>query len=167
MKITFKITAALLDGIRKDLDRPHAFAFERVGFIAAGLTTVAGGVMILAHAYRPVEDGDYIPDRTVGVMMGPEAIRKALQWAMCVRVALFHVHSHGGYGIPRFSGVDLRENAKFVPDFFKVAPQCAHGAIVLTSDAANGQIWLDRRQPCRPIDTFSVTGVPIKKWRTS
>jgi len=167
MRIIFKATAALLNRIRADLGRPHAFAHERVGFIAAGLTAAAGNVLVLAHEYRPVEDRDYLPDRSVGAMMGPEAIRKALQWAMRSRVALFHVHSHGGYGIPWFSGVDLRENAKFVPDFFKVAPQCAHGAIVLTEDAANGQVWLDRRQPCRSIDAFSVTGVPLKKWRTT
>ncbi|MGE4265228.1 MAG: hypothetical protein AB7E46_12235 [Desulfovibrio sp.] len=167
MKIIFKTTATLLNLIRADLGRPHAFAHERVGFIAAGLTAAAADVLVLAHEYRPVEDGDYLLDRSVGAMMGPEAIRKVLQWALRSRVALFHVHSHGGHGIPWFSGVDLRENAKFVPDFFKVAPQCAHGAIVLTADAANGQVWLDRRQPCRPIDAFSVTGVPLKKWRTT
>jgi hypothetical protein len=167
MKIIFKATATLLNRIRADLRRPHAFAHERVGFIAAGLTAASENVLVLAHEYRPVEDGDYLPDRTVGAMMGPEAIRKALQWAMGSRVALFHVHSHGGHGVPWFSGVDLRENAKFIPDFFKVAPQCVHGAIVLTTDAANGQVWLDRRQSYRVIDEFSVTGVPLKKWRTA
>lgn len=167
MRIIFKTTAALLNLIRADLGRPHAFAHERVGFIAAGLTGAAGDLLVLAQEYRPVEDGDYLQDSSVGAMMGPEAIRKALQWAMSSRVAMFHVHSHGGHGIPTFSGVDLRENAKFIPDFFKVAPQCAHGAIVLTADAANGQVWLDRRQPCRPIDAFSVAGVPLKKWRTA
>src|SRR5262245_17150916 len=70
-------------------------------------------------------------------------------------VALLHVHTHGGRGIPGFSGVDVRENAKFVPDFLEVAPQCVHGAIVLSDNAAYGHLaWPQgtagrHRTPCR------------------
>lgn len=167
MKIIFKCTSELLVRIHMDLRRPHAFAHERVGFIAAGLTAAGDDVLILSRDYRPVEDADYLRDHTVGAMMGPEAIRKALQWALCSRVALFHVHTHGGRGLPGFSGVDVRENAKFVPDFFKVAPQCVHGAVVLSADAARGQVWLGRREQYRHIDEFSVVGIPMRKWRTT
>ena len=127
MKVRFKITTALLASIRTDLRRPHPFAHERVGFISAGLSAVVDGLLVLAREYRPVADDEYLDDPTVGAMMGPDAIRNALQWALQDGVALFHVHTHGGRGIPGFSKIDLRENAKFLPDFFKVAPQCAHG----------------------------------------
>ena len=118
--------------MRIDLRRPHPFAHERVGFIAAGLSAAGDDVMVLARAYRPVADDDYVNDPSVGAMMSGEALRKALQWAMETRAALFHVHTHGGQGIPRFSSVDLRENPKFVPDFCKVGPESIHGAIVLS-----------------------------------
>jgi hypothetical protein len=119
---------------------------------------------VLARDYRPVADDDYLPDPSVCAMMGPEAIRKALQWALRDRVTLFHIHTHGGRGIPGFSGVDLRENAKFFPDFFKVAPQCAHGALVLSDTAARGQVWLQKGSRDLPIDAFRVVGMPIVRW---
>lgn len=167
MKLHFRITRALLTTIRIDLRRPHPFAYERVGFISAGLSGTGADLLILAREYRTALDRDYLPDTTVGAMMGAEAIRKALQWAMQDRLAIFHVHTHGGTGLPDFSGIDLRENAKFVPDFLKVTPQCAHGAIVLSDDAARGQVWLAAGQPSVPVDTFAVVGAPIRTWRAA
>jgi len=164
MKIRFKITSALLSTIRIDLRRPHAFAHERVGFISAGLAAAHDELLILAREYRPVRDDEYLRDPSVGAMMSAEAIRRARQWAMDQRVAVFHVHSHGGRGIPAFSGVDARENAKFVPNFVSVAPHGVHGAIVLSDTAAHGQVWLDRTSPQPFITAFSEVGMPIRSW---
>ena len=164
MNVRLKITTALLATIRIDLHRPHPFAHERVGFISAGLSASGNDVLVLARQYRPVGDDEYLYDPSVAAMMGPAAIRRALQWAMQDGVALFHVHTHGGRGIPGFSGIDLRENAKFVPDFFKVAPQCTHGAIVLSDTAGHGQIWIGRSQPHHLITSFIEVGVPLRKW---
>ena len=112
-------------------------------------------------------DDEYLDDPTVGAMMGPDAIRNALQWALQDGVAMFHVHTHGGRGIPGFSGIDLRESAKFVPDFFKVAPQCAHGAIVLSDTAAQGLIWTGRSRRNHFVTTFVEVGVPLRKWSSA
>ena len=168
MKVRFKITTALLTAIRSDLRRPHPFAHERVGFISAGLSASGDDLLVLAHAYRPRgrrrvparpnsgrNDGSRRPFATLCSV--------ALQGG----VAMFHVHTHGGNGIPGFSGIDLRENAKFVPDFFKVAPQCAHGAIVLSDTAAHGLIWFGRAQPNEFITSFVEVGVPLCKWSTA
>jgi hypothetical protein len=160
----FKITRALLHEIRTDLARPHPFAHERVGFISAGLSAASDDLYILARSYRPVLDHDYLRDPTVGAMMGPDAIRKALQWALTDGVAIFHVHTHGGRGHPGFSGVDLREHKKYVPNFFQVAPQCAHGALVLSNDSAHGHIWLSEEMPHQVIGQFTEVGNPLKSW---
>jgi hypothetical protein len=165
MKIRFKITSALLTTIHIDLRRPHPFAHERVGFIAAGLAAAHDELLILAREYRPVRDDEYLPDPRVGAMMGAEAIRRARQWAMDDRAAIFHVHTHGGAGIPGFSPVDNRENAKFVPNFVSVAPYCVHGAIVLSDTGAFGQVWLDRTSPQPFIAGFNEVGLPIRSWR--
>lgn len=167
MKIRFKITSALVATIRIDLRRPHPFAHERVGFIAAGLAAAHDDLLILARAYRPVRDDEYLADPSVGAMMSAKAIRCARQWAMDDRAAIFHVHTHGGRGIPGFSGVDIRENARFIPNFGSVAPQCVHGAIVLSDTAAFGQVWLDRSSIQPFIVSFSEVGMPIRSWRVA
>lgn len=164
MKVRFKISSRLLAEIREDLRWPHSFAHERVGFIVAGLASYTEGVLVLARAYRPVADGDYLHAPSVGAMMGPDVIRKAQEWALFKGEAIFHVHSHGGSGLPGFSGVDLRENAKFVPDFLKVAPQNIHGAIVLSDDAAAGQFWQSRNGKPETIDGFVEVGSLLRKW---
>lgn len=167
MKIRFRITTALLTTIRIDLRRPHPFAHERVGFIAAGLARAHDELLILAREYRPVSDDEYVKDPSVGAMIGAEAIRSARQWAMDERAAIFHVHIHGGRGIPGFSGIDVRENAKFIPNFVSVAPHAAHGAIVLSDTAAFGQVWLGRVAPQTLIAGFSEVGMPIRSWRAA
>jgi hypothetical protein len=164
MKIRFKITGALLATIRNDLRRIHPFAHERVGFIAAGLAAAHDELLILARAYRPVRDEEYLPDSHVGAMIGADAIRRARQWALDERVAIFHVHTHGGDGLPGFSGIDSRENAKFIPNFVSVASHAVHGAIVLSDTAAFGQVWLGRKSPRPSITQFSEVGVPIRNW---
>ena len=165
MRIVLKITRNLLRSIRLDLIRPHPFAYERVGFISANFSSASANLWILAREYRPVADADYLNDRSVGAMMGPEAIRKALQWARSDSVGLFHVHTHGGTSLPGFSGIDLREQTKYVPNFFQLAPQCAHGALVLSDKFAYGRIWLDGDKPPEIITDFIELGVPINKWR--
>lgn len=164
MKVRFKITTSLANDVRSNLRRPHPFAYERVGFISAGMSASGSDLLVMAREFRPVEDDEYLNDQTVGAMMGPEAIRKALQWAMSEKAALFHVHSHGGHGRPGFSGIDLRENAKFVPDFLKVAPRFGHGAIVLSDDSAFGQIWLSRTHSAEFFDHFVGVGTPLENW---
>lgn len=164
MTIRFKITRTLLQTIRQDLARAHPFAFERVGFISAGLSSSADDLWVLARNYRPVADDDYLEDHSVGAMMGPEAIRKALQWSMKEGVAMFHVHTHCGRGQPGFSGTDLREQAKFVPNFFQMTPKCPHGALVLSNNQAYGHIWLNGDKPCTVIHAFVEVGSPLSKW---
>ena len=165
--IRFKITSTLLDEVRSDLARAHEYALERVGFLRAGLTINERDCAILVHSYLPVEDEDYVEDPSVGAMMGPHAISKAMAAAFEDRVSLVHVHSHGGRGIPRFSDIDLRENRKFVPDFFKVCPQRPHGAVVLSETHAYGQVWLRSDKTARPINLFQLVGPQYRKWRAA
>jgi hypothetical protein len=164
VSIHFKITRQLLGEIRRDLARPHAFAHERVGFLSASISSADNELWILTRAYRPVADEDYLPSTTVGAMMGPDAIRKAMQWALDESIALFHLHTHGGRGRPGFSGTDVREQAKFVPTFFQTARKRPHGAPVLSDTSATGNIWLAPDKPGEPIDYFCEVGNPLLRW---
>lgn len=165
MKIQFKITSQLLLEVRQDLAREHRFAAERVGFIGCRVASMGGGLLVLAERYDPVEDDDYLDDPHVGAMMGPDAIRKALQFAYNDQISMFHVHLHGHRGRPWFSRLDLSENAKFVPDFWNVRPELPHGALVLSLDSAAGLCWMPGSPRPARITEFTVVGAPMELMR--
>jgi hypothetical protein len=161
MRIIFRATADFLKGVRQDLERPHAFAAERVGFISVRAANAGEDLLLLAHGYHPVDDSDYVNDQSVGAMMGQEAIRKALNIALLQPVGMIHVHMHGHRGVPGFSKIDLSEQGYFVPDFFKVRNAMPHGAMVLSQDRAAGRIWLNPTA-VSDIQEFNIIG-----WRYS
>ena len=165
MKARIKIPNAMLDDIRQDLHRPHAFAFERVGFMTAGVAQAGPGqLLFLARAYRPVADEDYVPDPSVGVKIGSDAMRKAAQFAYQPRSALLHIHTHGGIGRPDFSGVDLTSGSEFVPGFFHSVPRMPHGMLVLSNDSATGLLWFSPEDTGTYAAEFIGVGAPYRKF---
>src|SRR3546814_13490546 len=80
-------------------------------------------------------------------MIGPDAMRKGLQFAYMSRSALVHLHTHGGTGRPEFSGVDLDDGKNFVPSFFNVVPHLPHALPVLSDESARGLLWMGKVQP--------------------
>jgi hypothetical protein len=156
VRVLFKTPNSLLEIVREDLIRPHAFAFERVGFLPCRMARLKpSGLVVLACEYLPVADEDYVNDCTVGAMMGANAIRKALQFAYDNAVGMYHVHMHDHPGIPRPSKTDLDETAKFVPDFWHVRPEMAHGAIIVSRDSISGRCWFPGRR--KPISFSKLT----------
>lgn len=162
MRIAFKLNRALLRQAHEDLARPHPFAAERVGFFTCRVGALGrGGWVILANEYHSVADDDYLDDPTVGAMMGPAAIRKAMQVALNQNACMFHVHIHAHRGKPRPSPIDLSESAKFVPDFFHVCPAMVHGHIVLSLDSMAGRCWHPGARAPLAISDFTVVGWPM------
>jgi len=157
MKIVFRANHKLLETARADLARPHAFAAERVAFISVRAALSRETLILLAQDYHPLADEDYVDEPRVGAMMGPEAIRKALEIALLNRVGMIHVHMHEHEGRPGFSRTDLTEQPKFVPDFFSVRPEMPHGALVLSYDRAAGRVWIGPER-ITLIDEFNVLG---------
>lgn len=168
MTTFFRAPGDLLDQVRHDLERPHGFAAERVGFFLCRAGHLAqNGLVILAAGYAAVDDADYIEDYSVGALMGPAAIRKALQLAYnrgLADISIFHVHMHDHHGPTGFSPVDDSESRRFVPDFFNVAPAMPHGTIVLSRDQAFGMCWRKRGQEPELIDRFASVGAPLRMW---
>jgi len=165
MKATFKLPGPALNEVQIDLQRRHPFAHERVGFLTAGVVeTGDSNLILLAREYQKIDDDDYLSDSRVGAMIGAKAMRKALQMAYATKSALFHVHAHGGSGIPNFSSIDLKESQKFVPSFFNVIPQMPHGVIVLSNDSARGLLWFSADRPAVNVSAFREIGAPLKKF---
>ena len=158
MNVTIRIPAPLLNSVRRDLNRPHAHAWERVGFMAAMAAASPGELLLLVRGYQAVRDEDYVHAPGVGAEIGSEAFRRALQWAYRPKSALLHVHTHHGRGRPSFSGVDMRSGAEFVPSFFTTVPRMPQGMIVLSGDSADGLIWFaEDRDPVR-VGAFTQIG---------
>lgn len=166
MTARLRITSGLWSRLHLDLSRTHAFAFERVGFLTCDSATLpAGGLLLLAQAWHPVEDLDYIDKPSVGACIGPRAFRKILQHAYGSPCTILHVHRHDHRGVPGFSRTDSLSMREFVPGFFNACRSRAHGALVLSLDAAAGALWLDATSDPVNVDSFQVLGRPIRHWR--
>ncbi len=168
MKISFRITRELLARIHADLSRPHPFAAERVAFISCGVAAVLNnGLMLLAEAHHPVSDDNYIDNPRAGATIGSAAFRTALQLAYNQRISMFHVHRHEHRGMPHFSSIDLRESARFMPDFWKVRPDHPHGVLVLSHDSMAGLCWYPGQKTPIPVESFSLVGQPTSTIRVT
>jgi len=158
MKITLKLSGELLAVILADLRRPHPFAAERVGFIAARPTRSKNGIILLASRYVVVPDDGYAEDSSAGAVMNEKTIFGAMQMGYAKNVSVIHVHLHEGCGRPGFSGIDRRESARFVPAFLGAQPEYPHAAVVLSSDSFVGLCWLRGKKKPLPISRFVVVG---------
>jgi hypothetical protein len=162
MNIHFKLAAAMLDQAIADLSRPHPFAAERAGFIGCKLSRCRDGVLILAHTYMPLQDDWYVDDQRYGCFFNANAMRAAMQFALASDASMFHVHMHEHRGIPWFSRTDLRESAKFVPDFWNLRPSLPHGTLVLSTDSAAGLCWYPGESKPTRISRITAVGFPMK-----
>ena len=164
MKIVFKISAILLHIVKTDLGRSHTFAYERIGFLACKSSYSINGVLtVYAFDYVTVPNDCYIPDNTVGVRFGKEAIQQALALAFNEggqNVSVFHVHEHLGNNIPWFSHTDIKSAETFIPDIFNTAPKMPHGTLVLNETHGTGLVWVSKVAKPQHVDTFISVGVP-------
>lgn len=155
-----RITENLVLEIIHDLQRPHSFASERVGFIFTRLGTGLQP-MALAKRYRPVADDHYINDPSVGAAINEHAIRSARQESFSSGDGIFHVHLHPWNGDPGISQIDLDGYRAMVPSFVPMAPSTAHGAIIFSFDNAIGLVrWPNSQNIQR--SPICVVGFPMK-----
>jgi hypothetical protein len=162
--IKIKLTGALHAEILRDLERPHPFAAERIGFVTGRMGTLADGKLILLTGYRVIPDHEYIKDPKVGARIGSDAITWAMQAAYHgrpKREGVFHIHLHGHYGQTGMSGVDRREVPPMMPGFQSVGREAAHGIIILSLDHGSAWVWLPGQQESMEAASMAVIGSPI------
>lgn len=161
MNVLFRAGEAFMIDVRNDLMRAHAFAHERIGFISTRAAAGRDHIVLLADGYHPVADDDYVDDPKVGARIGQNALRKALDLALLSPVGVLHVHMHMEGKRLWFSHIDLTEQLKYVPDFFKVRRTMPHGALVLSPRSAAGRIWFDPHR-ISPIAEFNFAGARLQ-----
>ena len=166
MTVAIKMTDRLYDEIRRDLERPHPFACERVGFVFGRIGTGdAGGKLVLLTRYHAVPDAQYIDDPTVGARIGPDAMTWAMQavyHGRTVREGVFHVHLHGYPGETGMSRTDRREIPAMMPGFQSVGYDAAHGIIILSLDHGSGWVCLPGDATLVRCRNIVVIGAPVQ-----
>jgi hypothetical protein len=157
-----RLLRSTVEEMKADLRRPHAHAFERVGFLAVNSSRGAGGEWILyGTEYFPVDDGHYVEDETCGARIGGEAIRAALRQVLRSGQGLLHVHLHDHPGLPNFSRTDLREQPALVESFSNLVRERPHGMLVLSDDRANALVRLPDGPALREPRQITIVGDPL------
>ena len=137
-----RIPRPLYDRLVVDLRRPHRVAFERVGFVScAAASAGAATQLVLACDYHPVDDAHYLDDPGSGARINADAIRMAMQRVMDTKRGAFHVHLHGGRGLPTLSRMDQEELPRLVNSLRVVGPRVAHGILLLSGDSCAAWVW--------------------------
>lgn len=159
----FRILRSLYDCVKEDLARPHAFAYERVGFVSTKLGNKGTDeFLILSTNYYPVADENYIDDPRSGARINSAAIREAMQVVLDTGDGLFHVHCHAHLGKPGFSSMDLEETPRIVSSLQVVGPSQAHGMLLLSADYCIAHVWLPSGTEPLVADRVSVVGYPLE-----
>jgi hypothetical protein len=162
MSIHFKLTRPLLERVRDDLDRPHGFAGERMGFLfTRGGAGVNVSRIVIATDYVPVVDQDYVDDPRVGARIGSAAIRSVMQRILDTKAGAFHVHLHSHKGRPSLSRVDQNELPRLLRSFRNVAPNEVHGALIFSDDCGAGICLRPGEMNFDPFIQISVIGYPL------
>lgn len=157
-----RIPAGLLGQIRSDLDRPHAFALERVGFMHCAVARSADVCTLLGETYAPVGDDQYLETDEYGALIGRDAIRQALERAYASKACVVHIHRHEHLGRPEFSFQDVETNLQLVPTFWNVAPGVPHAAMVLSHDRARCDVWDPASREIKPACSIRSIGFHLE-----
>jgi hypothetical protein len=165
MSVQLRMTRRLYESMRGQLRRPHPFAAERVGFAYGRRGATPKGDLVLLAEFVDVADDDYEDDPSVGARIGSTAIHNALQRALDLKAASFHVHLHEHAGMPWFSRVDRQELPDVVRPFRVLVPDQPYGLILLSDDDCTGLVWMPGETRARGLREVLVVGAPLRTLR--
>lgn len=162
-KIFVRLTRSLYDEVRRDLDRPHDFAHERVGFMTVHLGNARHEpLLVLADSYTPVADEHYVNDPYVGARINSDAIRSAMQQALDRNCGIFHVHQHPFSGKPHLSRVDRNELPQVAAGTRNATPSHPHGLLLLSEDSGTAFVLLPDTDRLFQAERLSIVGFPTE-----
>lgn len=158
-----RIPEALHSKIVADLRRPHAFAYERVGFAVVG-TALSGGhaPLYCVSDYLPVADDGYTPSHDAAATINGSAIRTALQLAMDTRQCIVHVHAHEFSTLPMFSSIDEADHEGLVRSFRNLGIGQPYGFLLFGDGGFLMRIWPAGMSRC--VETRWATVIGAHSW---
>lgn len=167
MNCSIRIARSAFELARSDVLRPHAFAYERVGFLFGRTANIGREeAIVLLNDFSAVPDDHYLEDSTVGARIDSSAIRSALERVLETGESCFHFHMHGHRGRPRLSKTDTTELDRLVPTFVSGAPEAVHGALIGSVDAASAWAWRRQGMNRTQARTVALVGFPSEIWRS-
>jgi len=165
MSAHIRLLKSLYERILADLQRPHPFASERVGFLFARMGTAANDThLTFLVDYVPVPDDQYLPttDLDIGAEISSAAIRDTMQRVMNTGEGAFHAHLHEHPGRPRFSRVDMKDLPLLVRSFQRASPASAHGGFLFSEDDCMAAVWLPGQSHSVTAEKITVVGYPLQ-----
>lgn len=161
--VAIRIPQVIHQQMLDDLLRPHAFAYERVGFLHTKSKVLLNGkIIVLAVGYKAVDDNNYLEDEDVGAKINSNAIRIAMENSLRSQCGCFHVHLHDHLGIPTPSKVDRRELPGIVKSLANVAPTQINGYLILSSDSVIAQVQSLENEQLIDVNLVAIVGDPLK-----
>jgi hypothetical protein len=155
VKPLVKIPRSLLIAALNDLERPHPFAGERVGFFSFRQSMHATRPLLICVAYHPVPDAQYVPDRSCGARINGEAIRAAMGRSFRDKAGELWVHTHGRHGTPSASSTDVVEGPNVVTSLANAQWETCQGWAVISEQGIGGQV----RMPAGAVHQLAELGV--------
>jgi len=161
MKIRIKIPRLLHAKALRDLERPHSFAGERVGFFSTRCSVGKEAILIHCVDYHTVPDDHYLVDHSVGVRIGSVAITEAMARCTSPGVGQIHVHSHGNYvGLQNPSSIDQRELPPLVRSLRNMGAGNASGWAILSANDMWSSMTLPDASVAIEAASVSIVGGP-------
>ncbi len=134
-----RLPNAIYRRMKGDLRRPHPHALERVGYV---FTKPTADTTLECTDYVSVPDAFYVKDSSVGAHVDHRAIVLAMKRADHENEGVLHVHSHGGFGIPTFSPVDVGSHEVYLRSFRNANSHVTHGVLLLSEDSMVARVWV-------------------------
>lgn len=164
--VHIRLARSLYEQVKTDLRRPHPFAAERVGYLFTRTGTGPEGITLLFPVeYLALPDDLYVEvaDPQVGAAISGAAIRSAMQRVLDTDMGALHVHLHAHPGSPLFSRIDWRDLPGMAQSLHNANPYRIHGALLLSTDAITGAVWLSGPLGSAPVvPRVSLVGYPLR-----
>lgn len=165
MSARIRLLNSLYESVLADLQRPHPFASERVGFLFARMGTTSDAThIIFLLEYVPVPDNQYLPmtDLEIGAEISSEAIRDTMQRVISTGEGVFHAHLHDHLERPRFSRIDMKDLPLLVRSFQHASPASAHGGFLFSKNNCMAAVWLPGQCEHVTAEKITVVGYPLR-----
>ncbi|MBW7894134.1 MAG: ThiF family adenylyltransferase [Opitutaceae bacterium] len=155
-----KIPRTLLHAALADLERPHQFAGERLGFFSFRQSLDASEPLLLCFTYHSIPDEQYIEDYSVSGRISGAAIQAAMERAYKTGAGQIWVHTHGRKGIPGVSPTDQESGPKVVKSCANAQSRTLHAWAVISEHGICGQVR-DIDGTFHPLRRLAVIGWPM------
>lgn len=163
MKALIRIPDACYSAALDDLQRPHPFAAERIGFFS---TACAGAgsdeLVVCVTRYHAIPDDNYVDDPMAGARINSRAIRAALQRILDEKSGQLHVHLHWHRGKPIPSHMDHVELPPLARSLAAADASQVHGGLILSQNAAFASLWLPGKARPQGSRRTVVVGFPMR-----